>query len=256
MRNVWAVDGDTNFMQLRAALRERRDQVTGAALEGVLFQDDKVGADDFSAVSPSGHARELAEHAVPTRVPASWLDGATAQGALRRFRALPNVPMQLSLGATTHLAGLDADPFEREAYQPARIAPEDEYGADIAFVTRVFEHKPIERKIDYYVLGANTWKGTTQWPPREVREVTLHFSEQGLEARTSRETGEREYRVDPESSSGTHNRWASQGPPPAFVFGRCRQGQLPHAQRNACHLADRIRRSTRLDLTRSRPPWH
>ena len=214
------VDGDENFVQLRAALREHQQNITGAALEGVLFQDDVVGDEDFSAVSPSGHARELAEQAVPTRVPASWMDGATAQGALQRFLALPDMPMHLSLGATTHLAGLNADPFEREAFQPARIAPEDEFGADIDFITRVLDHKPIERQIDYYVLGANTWKSTAQWPPRDVREVTLHFSESSLEARSSRTTGEREYRVDPETSSGTHNRWASQMNQPIYYGDR------------------------------------
>lgn len=214
------VDGDDDFVQLRAALRDHQRNITGAALDGVVFQDDKVGDQDFNAVSPSGHARELAEHAVPARIPASWLDGATAQGALQRFQALPDVPMQLSLGATTHLAGLNADPFEREAFQPARITPEQQFGADIEFVTRALTHEAIERKIDYYVLGANTWKSTTSWPPRDVKELTLHFTESSLEARGSRETGEREYRVDPETSTGTHNRWASQMNQPIYYGDR------------------------------------
>jgi len=203
------VEEDQDFALLQAALRDHHANVTGAALEGVLFQDDLIGKEDFSSVSPSGHLRELIQHAVPTRVPVSWLDGGTAQGALQRFVAMPNVPMQVSLAATTHLAGLNADPFEREAFQPARTTPEDAFSADIEFVKRALTDSPIERKIDYYVLGANTWKSTTQWPPRGVEQLNLHLSERGLETRPVRDAGEREYRVDPETSSGPHNRWAS-----------------------------------------------
>jgi putative CocE/NonD family hydrolase len=214
------VSEDQDFALVTAALHEHENNIAPDALNGVEFADDIVGDDDFSEVSPIGHLHELAEHAVPTRVTASWLDGATAAGALQRYNALPDVPMQLSLAATTHLAGLNADPFEREPFQKVQPSPEADYGNDIAFLTRVLAHEKIERKIDYYVLGANTWKSTKEWPPRDVEQLTLHFSQEGLEARSLHSSGEREYKVDPETSTGIYSRWASGTNAPIYFGDR------------------------------------
>jgi uncharacterized protein len=213
-----AVQGDDDFALLQAAMRDHQQNVSPEALQTVQFVDDRVGSEDFDQTSPRGHSEQLAEFAVPTRVPASWLDGATAQGALDRFRALPDVPMQLSLSATTHLGGLNADPFEREAFRPVQRSAAESFGDDIAFLTHVLDGGSVERKIDYYVMGANAWKSTTVWPPRGVETLTLHFSERGLEPHALREAGERAYEVDPAASSGLYNRWAS-GTNGAIYYG-------------------------------------
>jgi len=214
------VDGDDQLQLLLQALREHRDNVAPDALAGVEYADDRVGSDDFDGVSPRGHVAQLAEHAVPARISGSWLDGATAQGALARFAALPDVPMQLSLGATTHLGGLDADPFSRSAFAAARTAPEQDFGADVRFVQDVLSGAPIERKVDYYVLGAGVWKSSRVWPPEGVTDLELAVSASGLRANAGAE-GERTYQVDPDASSGAGmNRWSSQSNHPIYYGDR------------------------------------
>ncbi|HET6333509.1 MAG TPA: CocE/NonD family hydrolase [Polyangiales bacterium] len=211
------VTGDEDFSLLRQALQDHQNNVALDALNGIQYSDDSIGSTQFRDVSPSGHAAELAEFAIPTRASASWLDGTTAQSALARYDALPNVPMQVSIGATTHLGGLDADPFAREPFAPARVAPKTQFGNDVAFVKHTLEGKPIERGIEYYVLGADTWKTTRVWPPSDVKDQTLSLSAAGLEPRAVRKAGERSYQVDPMTSSGAgRNRWSSQDNHPIY----------------------------------------
>jgi putative CocE/NonD family hydrolase len=157
---------------------------------------------------------------VPARVSASWVDGATAQGALARFNALPNVPMELSIGATTHLGGLHADPFTREAFTVTRPNAHDQFVADTEFVMRVLDGEPIGRSIRYYVLGADTWKTSAQWPPAGVKASTLHFSRTRLLEHAHGRTRELSYTVDPTTSSGQLNRWASQSNAPIYYGDR------------------------------------
>jgi putative CocE/NonD family hydrolase len=215
------VTGDDDFSLLRQALTDHQNNVAPNALENTAYSDDSVGSTSFRDVSPNGHIDELANAAVPTRVSASWLDGTTAQGALARYNALPSVPMQLSIGATTHLGGLDADPFAREPFGPARVTAETQFGNDIAFVQRALAGQPIQRRIEYYVLGADAWKTTAVWPPSDAKDQTLHLSAVGLEPRAIRKAGELIYPVDPTVSSGTgRNRWASQHNAPIYYGDR------------------------------------
>jgi putative CocE/NonD family hydrolase len=215
------VDGDESLGLMREALAEHSDGVSPAALEGVQYKDEYIGTNGFADVSPEGHVADMAKYAVPARVAVSWLDGATAEGALARFAALPNAPMQLSIAATTHLAGLDADPFSTFPFAPARTQPEVAFSQDVAFVKQVLAGHNVERKIDYYILGAGVWKSTQVWPPEGVRDAKLHFTQAGLTSKPAHEAGERAYAVDPAASSGTGmNRWSSQDNHPIYYGDR------------------------------------
>jgi putative CocE/NonD family hydrolase len=218
------VDADTDLTQLQAALREHSTNVDGAALAGVTFRDDTLGDGSFDQMSAAGHVQELRSAAVPARVSASWLDGATALGALTRFNALPEVPMEIFIGATTHSGALDADPFSVEPFELAQPDAETQYRADAAFVKRVLSGGRVGREIHYYVLGARRWKRSPVWPPHGAHDHTLLLSRGGLvaEERAPR-FAEQTYQVDPETSSGTaFNRWASQSNAPVYYGDRRR----------------------------------
>lgn len=211
------VEGDEDYTLVRQALQEHQNNVAPDALESLAYSDDIVGTTSFESVGPNGHVAALSNAAVPTRVIASWLDGATAQGALQRYNTLPNVPMQISIGATTHLGGLNADPYEREPFTPAKVSPEASFGGDVQFVQRVLAGERIERGIEYYVLGTDTWKKTPVWPPSDVRDRTLHLSATGLHSHVVRKPGERSYAVDPNAKiNAGHNRWSSQQNSPIY----------------------------------------
>lgn len=215
-----SVDGDTDLALLRAALGEHQRNHRGE-LSSVVYRDDAVGDGSFDDVSPRARIAQLRAAAVPARVSASWLDGTTAKSALARFAALPDVAMELAIGATTHAGGLDADPFSRSPFGAANPDALAQYGADTDFLRRVLSGEQIGRRIDYYVLGAGQWKTTEQWPPAGVRAATLYLSEHALQSQPSQPSGERAYQVDPETSSGpTRNRWASQGEAPVYYGDR------------------------------------
>jgi putative CocE/NonD family hydrolase len=215
-----SVDGDDDLRLLQAALREHQQNIAPDALANVIYRDDKIGSAGFDEVSAEQQSDALRRYAVPARVVASWLDGTTAHAALMRYNTLRDVPMQVTIAPTTHLGGLRADPFEREAFTPADPGPEQQFGDDIAFLKRTLAGEPVQRKIDYYVLGADTWKTTDVWPPRGVDHHTLHFSERRLTREARPRSHELQYTVDPETSTGRNNRWYSQDDHPIYYGDR------------------------------------
>jgi putative CocE/NonD family hydrolase len=224
-----SVDGDSDFRILQAALRDHQSNIAPDALATAVYRDDRIGSTGFDDVSAKAQKDALRRYAVPARVVASWLDGATAQAALARYNALPEVPMQVTIAPTTHLGGLRADPFDTEAFTPARPEPEEQFGGDIAFLKRTLAGEPVSRKVSYYVLGANSWKTSDVWPPRNVDDHTLSLSKERLTRRPLHRSHERQYTVDPSTSTGLYNRWHSQDNH-AIYYGdrRFAQGELLH----------------------------
>lgn len=212
------VDGDTDFRLLQAAFRDHQSNMRGEDVASLVYKDDPVGTGTVGEMSPAGSVEALRRAAVPARVSASWTDGTTAESALARFAALPNVPMEVVIGATGHSGGVDADPFSRVPFQPARPSAPQQYAADVSFVQRVLAGAAIGRQVNYYVLGSGQWKTTSVWPPADVSEKTFHLSRHELVADAWGKPGERPYRVDPSTSSGgPFNRWGSQtGVPPYY----------------------------------------
>jgi len=213
---VAPVDEDTSFEQLQAAFLEHRADPTAAQFAALTYRDDLLGTGTVEQMSGVGHIDELRRSALPARVSASWLDGTTADSALRRFNALPGVPMQVFIGAHTHSSGLHADPFARVPFQPARPPAVEQYAADVAFVQRALAGEAIGRSVRYFVLGADAWKTTPSWPPANVRPSVMHFTRTALAPRPGGSSGERGYRVDPATSSGPFTRWGAQTGAPIY----------------------------------------
>ena len=216
------VDGDTDLRLLQAAFRDHASNMRGEALADVVYKDDPIGPGTVGDMSPAGSVAALRLASTPARVTASWLDGTTAESALARYRALPDVRMEVVIAAAAHTGGVDADPFSRQPFQAARPAMAQQYGADVAFVQRAVAGESIGRSVSYYVLGAGVWKTTSEWPPAGVNDRTFHLSRTELVVTGNWITpGERTYRVDPTTSSGgPFNRWGSQGGIPVYYGDR------------------------------------
>ncbi len=204
---VLPIAADTDFSLLQAAFRDHAANADGNALLASEYSDDVVGSGGWADMRPSEHASVR----VPTRVVASWVDGLTADSALLRYASHPNTPTQVVIGAQTHSNGLDGDPFSRTPFRPARPSAVESYMDDVLFVKSVLSGEPIERSIRYLVLGADTWLTTPVWPPAgvELERLTLAPSVLAAAGALSVE-GAIEYRVDPATSGGRHNRWVSQ----------------------------------------------
>jgi putative CocE/NonD family hydrolase len=214
--SIAPVDEDTQFELLKQAFLQHAGDPTAAQFATLVHRDDPLGAGTVAQLSAIGHIAELRRVALPARVSASWMDGTTAESALRRFTSLPDVPMEVFIGAHTHSSGLHADPFERKPFQTAKPTAEEQYGADVAFVQRALAGEAIGRTVRYVVLGTDTWKSTHVWPPEGVEPMVVHFSRTALVTEPSPARGERSYRVDPTTSSGVFTRWAAQTGSPVY----------------------------------------
>jgi uncharacterized protein len=214
------VDGDHDYSLLRAAVAEHVDNPAPDSLAHLVNRDDLLGTGTVTEMSAVGHIAEARRTALPARVSASWLDGTTAEGALARFAALGNVPMEVVIGATTHSGGLDADPFSKVPFQAARPSASAQYSGDVAFVQRVLAGERIARSVSYVVLGTDVWKSTPIWPPRGVKARSFQLSRKQLQEGSAVRTGEQRYQVDATTSAGSFNRWAAQGGHPVFYGDR------------------------------------
>ena len=204
---------DTDFTLFQAAMRDHQANFRGSDLSSLVYKDDALGSGTIRDMNPGDHLAEMRRAAIPARVSASWVDGTTAGSALARFQSLPDVAMEVAIGATTHLGGLDGDPFSRVPFQAARPGAPQQFAADVAFVQRALAGEAIGRSVSYYVLGAGFWKRTPTWPPAGVSVETLRLARDQLVGGDAGKirAGERSYQVDPTTSSGGRfNRWASQ----------------------------------------------
>jgi uncharacterized protein len=204
--DVQPVDGDSDRSLLQAAYRDHAGNIDGPSLLGAIYRDDTLGGGHWSDMTPVEHP----EVRVPARVSASWLDGMTSESALLYFASHPNTPMEVVISATTHMAGLDADPFSRTAFGPARPDPHEAFGADASFVRRVLAGEAVGRSLTYHVLGTDVWQTTSEWPPLGVSEQELALSATELGPNAGANGSELTYRVDPTATAGAFNRWASQ----------------------------------------------
>lgn len=221
MMGIAPVDGDTDFRLLQAAFLDHQKNLRGGELASLTYRDEQLGSGRFDDMSAVGSINQLREAAVPARVSASWLDGTTAEGALARFKALPNVPMEVVIGATAHSGGLNADPFSRTPFGAARPPALEQYAGDVNFVQRVLAGETIGRSISYVMLGSGVWKTTEQWPPAGVTSRTLMLSRDDLVSGGRVKPGQRSYQVDVKTSSGgPFNRWGSQGGGPVYYGDR------------------------------------
>ena len=206
---------DADLSELQAAFGEHATNVDGAALAQAIYRDDQLGEGTWFDMTPAEHASVR----VPARVWSSWVDGLTADSALLRFASHPNTPMEVVIGANTHMGGLDGDPFLTTPFPIARPAPQEAFAGDVAFVERVLGGEPIGRSVTYLVLGTDSWLTTSEWPPPGTERHTWALSGGQLVAGEA-EPGERSYHVDPSATSGPFNRWASQRSTPIHYGDR------------------------------------
>ena len=213
---------------LDAAIRDHRDNFNIVRHAQYLeFADDRFARPDSKAtlesISPAFRHREIDAAGVPSYHWASWLDGATAAGALSRYLTY-RAPMRLIIGAWNHGATRDADPFSDAVADTVSPSIEAQFADMLRFVASVTYSgaevtDDIQSGIRYFTLGANRWQDTSVWPPRGMLPARWYFNADGLLAETlPHERQEPDvYRVDYSATTGVHNRWHAQlGGPVAY----------------------------------------
>jgi predicted acyl esterase len=179
-----------------------------AALGVATCSDDPLGPGlpSLEDVAPHRAAAGINQANTPWMVRVGWHDADTVAGALAAYRTLSN-PMVLIVGATNHAGLFRADPFLPPG-APAEPPFEEQLGETIQFLGEALGGKPVERAIRYQTLGEGTWRSARSWPPEGVSERTLYLGTEGtlVESPPGEQLTE-QLQVDPQTSTGTKNRW-------------------------------------------------
>jgi len=210
------VDGDEDFTQIRQAIAGRR-RWTAADYKGADFRDD-VGRNGYRLFdsSPAAHLEAIRREKVPVQYWGSWMDAGTADSALARYRATPDVPAQVIITANAHGGDQSTDPFFT-GEQPPTPSFDDQVARMMDFAAKGRAGAAIGRSIRYYVLGARTFRDTESWPPSgvEMRRLKL-ASGHRLTAKAAASGGDT-YAVDFTATTGRATRWTTQvGAPAAY----------------------------------------
>lgn len=210
------VDGDDNYVQLRAALRNRRRWQPGDYL-ALTFRDD-IGANghNIDESAPAMQIEAIRRERKPVMYWGSWLDAGTAEAALARFRSAPEVPAELWITGNDHGNRVSADPFG-PADAPPHPSLEEQYARMRSFAERVQTFQPIGRVINYYVLGAGVYRQTDVWPPTGLTSARLYLNGDNTLATSAGAQRIMRYEVDLSVGTGERTRWSTQiGTPPAY----------------------------------------
>lgn len=223
---VKPVDADTSGLLLADAVAEHAANTVPfeSALE-YSFRDDPFGPFGETNVghrrSPSGHLPQIERSGVAMFVRAGWQDAATVNGTLGRYNTIDNA-QQVYIGAWDHGARNDTDPF-LPVDTPVSPSPDDQFAEMMRFFDAHLKEDgsgetPME--INYYTMGASEGSRTEVWPPAGLDTRVWYFdSEGGLRPDAAGPPGVDEYTVDFSATTGTQNRWATNGGAGDVIYG-------------------------------------
>lgn len=202
------IDGEQGLVLAHQAV-QKRNRWTYEDFAGIDFIDDKSrkGSTYFDA-SPASAIASIRQQAKPVQYWGSWVDAGTADAALARFRSAPNVPTEVWITANSHRGTEGADPFL--VGQP-KLIPSEQEQFDITrrFAERLRRGEKVERRINYYVMGAGVFRQTPVWPPADAKKLELALGPDNSLVRGNREPGVDRYNVDFTATTGQMNRWTT-----------------------------------------------
>ncbi|MFZ5615709.1 MAG: CocE/NonD family hydrolase [Pseudomonadota bacterium] len=216
---VKPVDEDANGALLRDALkRHERNTSVSRLLRDLRFADDPFGASmgasvTLDDVSPAGNWRRIDASRTPSYHWASWFDGGTADGVLTRFMTYVS-PMRAAIGPWSHGGGPMADAPLGLDPRSRGLSLSDQYLEVLGFLDPLMKgsNEPLQRRLDYFVLGANEWRSTDKWPPTGVEPSIFYFGESGALTREAPDEAATSDLLEVEfgATSGPANRWSTQ----------------------------------------------
>jgi putative CocE/NonD family hydrolase len=209
------VDEDRDGSLMKRAIAEHKaNPDVYEAGQRAEFIDDPLSTPgaSWSDVGIGGVSQELKQTHVPMLVFSSWLDAATAQGTLQRFRTFSNV-QRVFIGDFGHGGFANANPFSVPDSLPDPT-PRQQLLEALRFFGHYLMDAPddglsSERRLYYFTAGENRWNSTESWPPAGFDPVTYHLrADHGL---GSEEASSLSFRMKfAATSTGEKNRWRTQ----------------------------------------------
>jgi hypothetical protein len=220
LAGVARVDDDPDGRTLREAIASHANNysVHEGALR-VTFREDHPPSSPLpegavDTFSPHTYLDDLRASGTAFLSQSGWFDGAYANAAIKRHRALTagsDAPHELSIGPWIHGGMFDLDPDA-----PAREAAFDHgaellgfFDAHLRERTADTDARPPRPRARYFLMGEGRWKGADEFPPRGVRTRVAHLGEDGAlrDEAAGATSGLDELIVDPRAGVGRRTRW-------------------------------------------------
>lgn len=219
--SVCPVDGDHDRALLRAAIAEHQHNAeVWPLVEHTSFRDDSYQDQGIDQAGVFYRQSAIDQADIPVQAIVGWYDSGYALGALRRLATSSSDQNTILIGPWNHGGRYFYAPGVRE---PTR-SNFDMAAEKLAFFDRILRDigPAPGAPIRYFTTGANVWRDSASWPPRETRDTVLYFQAHG--ALTSRRPplfGVDDYAADGAAQSGPGNRWrTTTGPYPVFYPDR------------------------------------
>ena len=163
--------------------------------------------DTVDAVSVFTQKKKIERYNVPFCVWGGWLDAAVSDHIIKRFMTYSN-PMRAIIGDWDHEIIRKTNPYFYKKYK----LPTDQrvqQTARLDFFELCINDKFTEKVLYYYTMCEEKWKRTEIWPPAGHTMERWYFSDKNELSQTipQSESGEDNYKVDFEVTTGTGNRW-------------------------------------------------
>ena len=210
VRGVRPVDGTDGPRRLREALSERGGNVDVDEEAGhITFRDDvspRIAGID--RMSPHAFAEQVDAAHVPLYSYSGWFDGAYQHAAVRRFLTLSHPHNKLLIGPWDHGGAHNVSPFVRaKASFDHRAEILKFFDFHLLELPTGIEQEP---PVHYYTMGAEVWRSSAEWPPRELEDHRFQLTGDGRLTDTSEvASGHDVYRIDATLGSGPMTRWTA-----------------------------------------------
>jgi putative CocE/NonD family hydrolase len=210
VRGVRPVDGADGPRRLRQALSVRGGNVdVEEEAEHITFRDDvspRIAGVD--RMSPHAFVEQIDAARVPVYSYSGWLDGAYPHAAIRRFLTLSHPYNKLIIGPWDHGGAHNVSP----------VAPGKARFDHRAEILKFFDFHLLdlptgidqEPRVHYYTMGAEVWRASADWPPRQIETHRYQLARDGRLTHALEVTGGHDdYHVDAGLGSGPSSRWTA-----------------------------------------------
>lgn len=220
---IKCVDADADCELRDEAVRTRHNPAPDVAARASPFRNDlwsenKLSLSDISSI---GRKQAMEKSGLPMYVVAGWLDSATVDGAISRFRSFSN-PQQILITGTSHGGRFDVDPFKPADAPPAPSVEEQNLELVKFFRKYLVDTTTAPAsEIKYYTFGANRWNSTPVWPPAGLETNTSWYLNAGntlLSTPPQAPDGSDRYQVDFTVTTGPGSRWMTSIGGPDVVY--------------------------------------
>lgn len=209
---VKPIESDNNQQLLKAAIKEHLENTYVFENEDVVvYRNDQLikqiddTADDVSVCM---RKNIISKFSIPFFCLGGWYDGASCDNIINRFITYTN-PMRAVIGDWDHGLNRRANPYFYKKYD---VLPDKETQLEgwMDFFDKCRSDEDFsEKSLYYYTMGEEKWKKTKIWPPKGHILQRWYFNHDNSLSKTepSLESGEDDYKINYEVTSGKGNRW-------------------------------------------------